>query len=436
MCSIPGVAFGDLAVAAMPEELERLFRAAEAARARALAGLAVFDAHGAAGVDGLFSTQSWLRHRLQMTNAEAKQHVDNARVSRDHRAVGEAHAAGRLTGRQLGEIGRAAGRLAQPVMAGAAPMLVDLAQRFDSRVLRAAVGRIESAVTGDAAVVANEADADLFGQRSLHVSRTFDGMVRVDADLDPQNGSLFLACLEALAGPRDAGALRDAGDAGDAGPDVRTRSQRNADALAEICTRVLAGGDLPSTGGQKPHVTLVVDVATLTAYTGDGMGTRSALSGLFEFALGPDAARRISCDSAVDTVVVDPVGVPLALGRAARTVSPGQHKTLRVRDNGCVFPGCNRPHSWCQAHHVIHWSQGGLTNSDNLVMLCNKHHTSLHAGGWDISRIPNSDSRFRWHPPDGREPIPAQHATDRDPLTTLDFACAVARLRARADEHG
>ncbi len=414
----------------MPEELERLFRRAEAVRAEALAGLAVFDARGAGGVDGLVSTQSWLRHRLQMTNAEAKQHLDNARVSRNHPAVAEAHAAGRLTGRQLSEIGRAAGRLAEPVMAGAAPMLVDLAQRFDSRVLRAAVGRIESAVTGDAAEVADGADADVFAQRSLHVSRTFDGMVRVDADLDPENGSLFLACLEALSGPRNTG------DAGDAGPDLRTRSQRNADALAEICTRVLASGDLPSTGGQKPHVTLVVDVPMLTAHTGDGMGTRSALSGLFELSLGPEAARRIACDSAVDPVIVDPVGVPLVLGRTARTVSPGQHKTLRVRDNGCVFPGCNRPHSWCQAHHVIHWSQGGPTDSDNLVMLCHKHHRTIHDDGWDIRRIPGTGQRFHWHPPDNRAPIPAQHATDRDPLTTLDFACAVARLRAAASGPG
>ncbi len=377
-------------------------------------------------MDGCLTTQSWLRHTLQMTDWEAKRHVANARVSRDHAIVGEAHSSGRLTGGQLSVFGQAADVLPGPVMTEAASTLVELARRFDSRVLRTAVNRIKAAVQGDAAAVANDADVDVFAQRSLHVSRTFDGMVVVDGVLDPEAGSAVVACLEALAAPRDAD---------DDGPDLRSRSQRNADALGEICTRLLATGELPSTGGQKPHVTLVLDVPMLTAYTGDGMGTRSALTGLFEFALGPQAARRIACDSAVDTVVVDPLGVPLALGRTARTVSPGQHKTLRVRDNGCVFPGCNRPHSWCQAHHVIHWSHGGPTDCDNLVMLCHKHHRLIHDdNGWQITRTSDFSQRFEWHPPGGRPPIPAQHAVDRDPLTTLDWAGTVVRLLAAAEQ--
>lgn len=42
-------------------------------------------------------------------------------------------------------------------------------------------------------------------------------------------------------------------------------------------------------------------------------------------------------------------------------------RALRVRDRGCVFPGCNRPPPWTDAHHITHWANGGPTSLDNLV---------------------------------------------------------------------
>jgi hypothetical protein len=65
---------------------------------------------------------------------------------------------------------------------------------------------------------------------------------------------------------------------------------------------------------------------------------------------------------------------PLEVGRATRVVQPAQRAALAVRDGGCVFPGCERPLSWCDAHHLHHWVDGGPTDLSNLALLCRAHH--------------------------------------------------------------
>ena len=81
-------------------------------------------------------------------------------------------------------------------------------------------------------------------------------------------------------------------------------------------------------------------------------------------------------------------GQPLDLGRATRVVSPAQHRALAVRDRGCVFPGCERPLAWCDAHHLWHWIDGGPTDLWNLALVCRAHHRTIHEGGWQLTRGP------------------------------------------------
>ena len=77
-----------------------------------------------------------------------------------------------------------------------------------------------------------------------------------------------------------------------------------------------------------------------------------------------------------------PDGLPLDAGRARRTPAPQTRRTLAVRDRGCRYPGCDRPPGWCDAHHGIHWKDGGPTNLTNLVDLCDHHHDTVHQPGW------------------------------------------------------
>src|SRR5690606_29500038 len=78
-------------------------------------------------------------------------------------------------------------------------------------------------------------------------------------------------------------------------------------------------------------------------------------------------------------------------------------RALWARDGGCRFPGCGRKR-FVDAHHIEHWSTGGETSLANLMLLCSKHHTQVHEGGFRIEK----DYRDRWffRRPDGRA-VPA-----------------------------
>jgi len=43
---------------------------------------------------------------------------------------------------------------------------------------------------------------------------------------------------------------------------------------------------------------------------------------------------------------------------------------------------------------VVHWTQGGCTDLDNLVALCAFHHDSHHAGEFGITAEPEEPGRF------------------------------------------
>jgi hypothetical protein len=72
---------------------------------------------------------------------------------------------------------------------------------------------------------------------------------------------------------------------------------------------------------------------------------------------------------------------PLDVGRRTPVVPPAMRRAVIVRDRHCRFPGCDRPHTWCDAHHVVHWADGGPTAVPNLVLLCRRHHRLVHERG-------------------------------------------------------
>jgi hypothetical protein len=96
---------------------------------------------------------------------------------------------------------------------------------------------------------------------------------------------------------------------------------------------------------------------------------------------------------------------PLEVGRTSRAVQAAQRVALAVRDGGCVFPRCQRPLAWCEAHHLHHWLHGGPTDLTNLALLCRAHHRAVHEGGWRLQRHP--DGRLTATPPHRRQPTAA-----------------------------
>ena len=95
----------------------------------------------------------------------------------------------------------------------------------------------------------------------------------------------------------------------------------------------------------------------------------------------------------------------LDVGRAQRLVTTGIWRALVARDRHCAFPGCQRLPQACDAHHVVHWADGGPTSLGNLALLCRRHHVTVHQTAWTLTIDPTT-RRPAWHPPplshDGR----------------------------------
>jgi hypothetical protein len=99
-------------------------------------------------------------------------------------------------------------------------------------------------------------------------------------------------------------------------------------------------------------------------------------------------AERILCDCALGRVVRSRSQI-LDLGRRTRTVPERLRRAIALRDEHCQFPGCRAPASWCDAHHIVLWTEGGETSLENCVLLCRRHHVAVHEGGWKLVRGPN-----------------------------------------------
>ncbi len=100
--------------------------------------------------------------------------------------------------------------------------------------------------------------------------------------------------------------------------------------------------------------------------------------------LSRNTSRQLACDCLLTAIVMDENGNPLNLARTARTVTAKQKRALTARDHGCAFPGCGKPAAWTEGHHIWHWTDGGPTDMNNLVLLCGFHHRLIHHSGWEV----------------------------------------------------
>ena len=100
--------------------------------------------------------------------------------------------------------------------------------------------------------------------------------------------------------------------------------------------------------------------------------------------------RRIACEADITLITLDPDGNPLSLGRTSRLASAAQRQALAIRDKHCTHPGCDRPPSWCVAHHSTPWSTGGGTDITNMRLLCPAHHAHEHRRRTPTTRPTNA----------------------------------------------
>ncbi|MEM7324429.1 MAG: DUF222 domain-containing protein [Actinomycetota bacterium] len=221
---------------------------------------------------------------------------------------------------------------------------------------------------------ADAADAErVWRERSLTMQLAFDGSCHGRFRLDPVATEIVASALETP--PDPAGVLTE----------PRTLAQRRADALVELCLNKSSG----DSGGTKTAVDVVVDIETL-AGTNDPivvsrlrqeLGRGGPISG--------PGLDRLLCDASFRSLVTDGKHTVLAYNRATPDIPPALRRAVKLRDCGCTFTGCDRPAHWCDLHHIIPRNRGGPTTAANLTLLCRFHHTTIHEGGWQLTRAPN-----------------------------------------------
>lgn len=187
---------------------------------------------------------------------------------------------------------------------------------------------------------------------------------------------------------------------------------RRADALMLMASREIADDQ------DSDRATVVVS-ADLEALQGDARGCELEGGPV----IPPEVARRLSCDCRLQLVIRDDKGLAVGIGRTARVVPAWMMRELLHRDGGCVFPGCGT-RRFLEAHHIEHWSQGGETNLDNLILLCSFHHTLVHEHGWTVELGPHHEALWRRPtaiPYDPGPPLDLSTAQERELELAMGF---------------
>jgi len=116
----------------------------------------------------------------------------------------------------------------------------------------------------------------------------------------------------------------------------------------------------------------------------------------------PESERQyLSCDATCQ-VWFERAGEVIGSGRSTRTISRRLRRALEHRNPTCAVPGCGATRG-LHAHHIRHWEDGGVTDLNNLVLVCPFHHRLHHRGGITITGpadklvVTDSDGR-RLHP--------------------------------------
>ena len=313
---------------------------------------------------GLETCAEWLAWRCDLSITTALEKVRVARALKTLPAISSAFSTGELSYSKVRAMTRVASANNEKELVAFA--LRHTAGHVAERCRELRMGDVSSLSVAEKA----------FANRSLRVRRDATrGMMTITVDLPLDAGDLVDKALDKA---RDDECLEI--------PDLvdTSWSKRQADAFITMVKDYLAGDS--ATGPVDNYlVTIHVDQSALAGKDG-----RSALP--------IESVKRLCCDSQA-VVLTEDRGQPLSIGRRSRIVPAAIQRAVRARDNDtCTFPGCAN-HRFLHCHHVEHWSNGGETSLENLMLLCTKHHSLVHEGGFSIDK----DFRNQWtfYRPDG-----------------------------------
>ncbi|MDH3988338.1 MAG: HNH endonuclease [Gammaproteobacteria bacterium] len=306
---------------------------------------------------GLSNCAEWLAWRCDLNMTTAREKVRAAHALKTLPVMSASFASGELSYTKVRALTRVANRDNEVDLLAFA--LRTTAVNVEDRCRELRCGSEASLDTASRA----------FANRSLRIRKDHHrGVMTITVDIPLGSGELVEKALDKA---------RD--DEQKDMPDVEETSwsARQADAFINLVSGYLSG----ESGESDDHylVTVHVDQSALA-----GGGGRAGIP--------IESVKRLCCDSHAVIIAEDDQGEPLSIGRKSRIIPTAISRAVRARDNQCcTFPGCNN-RRFLHCHHVEHWSNGGETSLNNLLLLCSKHHTLVHEGGFRIDR----DYRDKW----------------------------------------
>jgi hypothetical protein len=366
--------------------LERFDAMAAAMRARMIAKV---DADDLAAKDRCRDTAAWIAKHGAVDRATAQRQVRVASALAEAPALADAMTKGTITTSHAHVIASAlAGRPAEAIAAESA-MLVQSAESMTLPSFAHGAGRWgkQNDTTGA---------HDPVKQPSwVHVNKTFTGRYALKGDLTADDGHRLKHYLDTSMDVVYRNERNKRSAPKHTRPPMfpptreRTSGERCAEALVGLTESGFAANpDVP--GGPQAAIGIVVTVEQDAAQTGATTNT------------GIEIDRAVldeyCCDSHLYRLVRNQSNVIINEGRLKRTVTDKQRLSLASRDLGCAVPDCGIPPSWCHAHHIEFFRNGGTTDLDNLVLLCRRHHSQVHNNSWTIKKHP--DKTFTFEPRD------------------------------------
>jgi hypothetical protein len=360
------------AVACM-ELAEKLSAAGDMQEAALTGFVGVVDASREVQRWGLPSTRAWLRSRLGMREARAKERLTLARQRHRLAEVSSRWAAGDLSAGYAATIADAVARLDDTDCAAAEEILLGMVRDGFSAGKVASFGRrIRDVVAERNGTEPVPEDTRHEYERSwINSTRSLDGGRHIKGWLNAEDAAVWDGTLGPLAKPAGT-------------DDRRDLSERTAAAL----TSVLSGGH------KATKVTVICDLDTLTGGTAPARlpdGTP----------IPAEQARRIALSAGVSPLLLGRGHLPLYLGRTERFASPGQRRALEALYPVCAVQGCEVPGTLAEVDHVEGWALGSSTDIDQLALCCGWHNRwkAANPDKVDVTRTSDGRYTYRLHPP-------------------------------------
>lgn len=389
----------ELSIMERAQHMAELERAQNQLGAVVLDELADFEESKAWRLDASYSVGNWLTGHVGTSKSDARRQTNLARHLRKMPATAAALRAGHITLEHARVLARAvANPRTSAAFAWSEHELVGKGRRMSADELANEVASFIERVDQDGPEP-KDPEPDV-----LYANRVGD-RVKIDGDFGLETGLPLLGAIN----ERNDQLFRRDQKVTDANPEDtlahRMPAERRAEALVEL---VMAGSGAGSNPARRePLFNIHMDFETFAEL-------RLREGSMHELDDGSVIPVRtldvLRCEGRVARVLRDAQDVMLSYGREERYANRELRRALAARDRGCAVPGCDRPPSQCDAHHIVFWENWGTTDIDNLVLLCRHHHRMVHTGRLSVAMV-DGHPRFydsignllekgRWRPKD------------------------------------